>query len=165
VNDRIQWKLEQIYAPEAMPAKEFYPHLHAMVTMNDGALENWPRVGLEAMAAGVPIVTENKWGWPEMIEDGVTGLLADDHQGIVEQAKRLERDEPLRLKIAQTAREWLEAYLAEPEGIWRGWCDVFRAVGHDELAGDTTATPHVETIRQGDGDTAPEPNYWQEWHA
>ena len=48
------------------------------VRVNGGARENWPRAGLEAMAAGVPIVAQNDWGWREMIEHGVTGFLGGD---------------------------------------------------------------------------------------
>ena len=29
------------------------------------------------MAAGVPIVAQNDWGWREMIEHGVTGFLGE----------------------------------------------------------------------------------------
>ena len=37
--------------------------------------ENYPLVLLEAMAAGVPVVTTRVGGIPEMIEDGLSGLL------------------------------------------------------------------------------------------
>ena len=39
------------------------------------AVENWPRVGLEAMAAGVPLVVDAKGGWLEMLRHGRTGYL------------------------------------------------------------------------------------------
>ena len=117
----------------AMPVKQFYSQLHALVTVNGGDLENWPRIGLEAMAAGVPIVAENKWGWREMIEHGVTGFLGDDYGEISHYAAQLEADEKLRLNIATHAREWLESFLAEPDQIWGGWCNVFEAIGREDL--------------------------------
>lgn len=43
----------------------------------DGGSDNLPTVIMEAMAAGRPVVSTNVAGIPEMIEPGVTGLLAD----------------------------------------------------------------------------------------
>ena len=42
-------------APQQIPVAEFLGRCHAMLGLNGGARENWPRIGLEAMAAGVPI--------------------------------------------------------------------------------------------------------------
>jgi len=42
-----------------------------------GACENWAR-GLQAMAGGVPVVTQRQWGWCDMIEHRVTGFLGSE---------------------------------------------------------------------------------------
>jgi hypothetical protein len=68
---------------EALPAhaetaQQFLSTLHCLLPINGGARENWPRAGLEAMASGVPIVAQNEWGWPEMIEHGRTGFLGNN---------------------------------------------------------------------------------------
>ncbi len=55
-------------------AGDFLPTLHALVQAG-AAAENWPRVGLEAMAAGVPLVVDAKGGWKEMVRHGQTGYL------------------------------------------------------------------------------------------
>jgi glycosyltransferase involved in cell wall biosynthesis len=42
--------------------------------------ENCPLVVLEAQAAGVPVIASNVGGVPDLIQDGVTGLLTDPAQ-------------------------------------------------------------------------------------
>jgi glycosyltransferase involved in cell wall biosynthesis len=110
------------------PVPRFLESLHCLLPVNGGAEENWPRVGLEAMAAGVPIVTENKWGWREMIEHGRTGYLADTEDELAYYAGRLAADESHRLWIARNARERLVEELANPDTIWRTWKELFDAV-------------------------------------
>src|SRR5690606_33524599 len=60
--------------PMAITAQDFFRQLHCTLPVSGGARENWPRVGLGAMAMGVPGVTQNEWGWREMIQRGVTGF-------------------------------------------------------------------------------------------
>lgn len=105
----------------AEPAATFLRSLHAMVQVNGGAGENWPRSGLEAMATGVPIVVQNQWGWQEMLVHGVSGFLCDNDAQLAFHAARLAVDEDLRLRVAANARERVEKELAAPEEIWDGW--------------------------------------------
>ncbi len=51
----------------AETSQDFLASLHCMVPGIGCTAENWPRVGLEAMSAGVPLVVEAKGGWPEMV--------------------------------------------------------------------------------------------------
>jgi glycosyltransferase involved in cell wall biosynthesis len=102
----------------------FLHGLHAYVTVNGGARENWPRVGLEAMAAGVPIVTEKRWGWLEMIDHGVSGFLGDTNEEIAQYATELAYDEKRRLEVAATARQHVEK-ISDPQVIWEGWQRIF----------------------------------------
>ncbi|HEX8639914.1 MAG TPA: glycosyltransferase [Allosphingosinicella sp.] len=48
------------------------------VTAADGDMEGIPVALMEAMAAGVPVVTTFHSGIPELVEDGVSGLLASE---------------------------------------------------------------------------------------
>lgn len=112
----------------AISAAEFYRKLHCLMPINGGARENWPRVGLEAMAAGVPIVTHADWGWREMIRHGETGYLASDDFEFAHWAATLAHDEPLRLRIARQAREALAQELANPERIGQQWNDLFTSL-------------------------------------
>ena len=112
-------------------AAEFLASLHAMVQINGSAVENWPRVGLEAMAAGVPICTEHRGGWPEMIVDGVTGYTCETDEELAYRISRLAWDEPLRLEIAAAGRERL-LELCNPDDLWPRWDRLFQEVSSEQ---------------------------------
>ena len=48
-------------------------------TETGGGMDNLPTVLMEAMAAGLPVVSTSLGGVPEMVVDGVTGLLVPEH--------------------------------------------------------------------------------------
>ncbi|MFH1265326.1 MAG: glycosyltransferase, partial [Planctomycetota bacterium] len=119
---------------ECLPAgaetsRQFLGTLHCMVPINGGAGENWPRCALEAMAGGVPIVAENKWGWREMIRHGETGYLASTDEETAYCAARLAYDEDHRLQIVHQARQALQEELAHPGETWAGWQRLFEELG------------------------------------
>ncbi len=72
--------------------------------------ENCPYSCLEAMAAGRPIVAANQGGMPELIEDGVNGLLArcDDAGSFADAIERLILDADLRARLGPMARRTVE---------------------------------------------------------
>jgi glycosyltransferase involved in cell wall biosynthesis len=82
--------------------------------------ENWPRVGLEAMASGVPVIAPNRWGWREMIQDDSTGMLCETDDDVMMAIEVLAHNKPKRERIARAARKWVEDYAASDE-IWQGW--------------------------------------------
>lgn len=108
VGPRPKWAT--CFAPGCLPANEFLSGLHALLCINGGDAENWPRVGLEAMAAGVPIVAERRWGWLEMIRDGETGLLCDTPDDFSNALTRLAENDVLRLSLAENARQAVEEF-------------------------------------------------------
>jgi len=114
--------------PMAIPPQKFFATLHGLLPVNGGARENWPRAGLEAMAAGVPVVAQNEWGWREMIEHGVTGFLGSSDEELAHYAAMLAYDEDLRLRIVHAAHEWLVNEFANPEAIWAGWRRLFSSL-------------------------------------
>jgi len=110
----------------AVPSRDFLAALHAFV-MPTACMENWPRVGLEAMAAGVPLVVDNRGGWREMIQHGETGFLCDCPGDFVRHATALATDDTLRLRIARAARESV-LQLADPAAIGAAWLQVFNSI-------------------------------------
>ncbi len=118
----------EVLKPGAEASLVFLRSLHALVIPGGEAIENWPRVGLEAMAAGVPIVVEDKGGWREMIEHGATGMLAKTLGEMARLATALARDEGLRLNIAYRARTALELTLANPRTLWGQWNALFKTL-------------------------------------
>ncbi len=119
---------------ECLPAtahtpQEFLATLQAMVHAGGQAVENWPRVGLEAMAAGVPVVAENRGGWREMIDHGRTGYLCDTDDQFAYYTARLAYDEPHRTQIARQARSTLETELANPDVIGAAWQGLLDELG------------------------------------
>ncbi len=59
-------------------------------------------VALEALSCGCPIITTNVGGFPEMVKDGVNGLLVNpsDPRGLADSIVRLWEDENLRTQFS-----------------------------------------------------------------
>lgn len=77
----------------------------------------WPeplsRVLLEAIALGTPIAAMDTGGTREILEDGRSGLLVADAQGLTEAVARLAADEALRGRLGEGARARARAFSAE----------------------------------------------------
>ena len=69
-------------------------------------VEGIPVSAMEAMAAGVPVITTNIAGTSELIEDGKTGLLVrpSDPQVLADAIVRMIEDYDFRLRAAELAR-------------------------------------------------------------
>ncbi len=76
----------------------------APVVMNDGDRDGLPNVLVEAMACGVPVVATRISGIPELIEDGIDGVLVDPGEpgALADAIQRLLADHALAgaLKVA-----------------------------------------------------------------
>jgi glycosyltransferase involved in cell wall biosynthesis len=73
--------------------------------------EGMPRSILEAMRAGLPVIASRTAGIPEIVVDGVTGLVVEPHDvdGLVAALSRLFDDAGLRARIGQAGRKSFEA--------------------------------------------------------
>jgi glycosyltransferase involved in cell wall biosynthesis len=69
--------------------------------------EGMPMAIIEAMAAGLPVAATAAGGVPELVGDGVTGLLAlpGDTQGLSDAMALLARDHEKRLELGRAAHE------------------------------------------------------------
>jgi colanic acid/amylovoran biosynthesis glycosyltransferase len=77
------------------------------VPTSRGQREGLPVVLMEAMSAGLPVVASGISGIPELVEDGVTGLLVPPGQpvAIAAAVERLGHDPTLRRRLGAAARE------------------------------------------------------------
>jgi glycosyltransferase involved in cell wall biosynthesis len=73
----------------------------------DWFTDTWSRVVTEAMASGMPVVTENRGGPIEQIEAGKTGLVAerDQPEAAANWVSALAKDPTLREAIGKAGRE------------------------------------------------------------
>ena len=89
--------------------------------------ENLPMVIVEAFAQGVPVVATPVGAVPEIVEDGVSGLLSPvgDAAALAAALEKLIASPELRHKMGATAREMhaerfeLSGYIARLIDIWR----------------------------------------------
>lgn len=80
------------------------------ITSASGDMEGIPVVLMEAMALGRPVISTHHSGIPELVEDEVSGLLADegDAEMIAAAIERLADDDELRRFLAEQARRKVE---------------------------------------------------------
>ena len=86
----------------------------ASVVDEIGACDVLPTVILEAMATGLPIVSTTLAGVPEMVEDGVTGLLAEpgDERALADALARVLGSQELRRNMGDAGRKRVTEHFA-----------------------------------------------------
>ena len=90
-------------------------------------IEGMPNALLEAMAAGLPVVTTRAGGCGEIVQDGVSGLLVDTHDSaaIAAALQRVLSDSALAGRLSSKGRQRvqqcysLEAMIGAMEGAYR----------------------------------------------
>jgi glycosyltransferase involved in cell wall biosynthesis len=82
---------------------------HAFV-MPSVKREGLPRSGIEAMAQGVPAIVADVGGMPELVEDGISGLVVPpcDSHAIAEAITKLASSPDLCRKFGEAARKRIE---------------------------------------------------------
>jgi glycosyltransferase involved in cell wall biosynthesis len=101
----------RLHGPVAQDAlREIYRAAHVFAlpcqVMEDGDRDGFPNVLAEAMAMGVPVVSTSISGIPEMIDDGVHGLLVEprDPGALAAALRRVLTDAPLHAALARAGR-------------------------------------------------------------
>ncbi len=75
------------------------------VNLTASSAEGWCLTVMEAAMYGTPSAALAVGGLPESIEDGRTGLLADDGPGLVEAVRSIVTDSELRERLGETAHD------------------------------------------------------------
>ena len=109
---------------DTLETGDFLSRCHALICPNWAASENWPRVGLEAMSAGVPVLADDAGGWREMIEHGVTGHLCRTRDDFSNWLLFLAENENERMDVSEEARARLVGKLCDPGKIGQQWIDL-----------------------------------------
>jgi glycosyltransferase involved in cell wall biosynthesis len=122
----------------------------------DGTTEGLPNALIEALAAGVPVVTTRVSGVPELVQDGQTGLLAEpgDPAGLARALAHVIADPAAALRRAEAGRALVERNhdgrrsAAALVGLFER-----HAGGEDGSAGDRRAVGALQRSRSaGEGD-------------
>jgi len=92
------------YPASGITQQEFYAHCSAVIQKCD-TFENWPRVCMEAMASGSVLIVDDKGGWQNMIEHGVTGWLCKHDRDFIYYSSMMAYEPEMRNKMALTALE------------------------------------------------------------
>jgi glycosyltransferase involved in cell wall biosynthesis len=79
----------------------------ASVPTAEGKREGIPVVIMEAMASGLPVISSQLSGIPELVEDGCTGILVQpgDAKALALALQKLYEDPELRFKMGRAGRE------------------------------------------------------------
>lgn len=82
-------------------------------------MEGLPSVLLEAMASGMPVITAETCGMPDVVEDGFNGLLVPpaDARAIEEAVLRLAASSELRQSLGQAAQHTMARYTWERSAL------------------------------------------------
>jgi glycosyltransferase involved in cell wall biosynthesis len=107
LGDRV--RLSGVLSQDAIKARLAASDVFALACCvgASGASDILPTVIMEAMAARLPVVSTRVAGVPEMVADGVTGLLAppDDPAALADALARLAADPGLRTSLGDAGRD------------------------------------------------------------
>jgi glycosyltransferase involved in cell wall biosynthesis len=94
--------------PETADTARFYRAADIFVCTS--RVESYPRVTLEAMAHGLPLVTTPAFGIREQVREGINALFyaPGDTSGLLGALLRLIQDQPLRERMAKQSRAVLD---------------------------------------------------------
>jgi glycosyltransferase involved in cell wall biosynthesis len=95
--------------------------------LNGSRIDNQPLSILEAFASGLPVITTNAGGIPDVVTDGVTALMVDkdDHEALARSAITLLEQPELVDRIVSAARDECKRYTWE--AVRTDWLNVYGA--------------------------------------
>lgn len=111
----------ELYAPGSLTPAAFYSRVHCIIHKTGGSRESYCRIVPEAAAAGVPMIVEKDFAFPELIVDGVTGFMCSTSTEMIARASELAHDETRRRRIIESARDYLGMELANSDKCYESW--------------------------------------------
>jgi glycosyltransferase involved in cell wall biosynthesis len=116
---------------------------HADVYLNGSEIDNQPLSILEAFACGLPVVTTDAGGIPDMVANGETGFVVNrgDHEAMASRALQLLKEADVARSIVQHARDECQKY--SWHAVRGGWVKLYRELA----AGQSSKTPAAENSR------------------
>ena len=104
----------------------------ADIYLNGSLIDNQPLSLLEAFACGLPVVTTNAGGIPDIVTHEQSGLLVEceDYEAMAAAAMRLVRDSELAKRIVKQAREECAKY--SWNAVRKQWLELYEALADEE---------------------------------
>jgi glycogen synthase len=121
-SERVEWT-PHLTAPEVASAMDA-----ATVLVLPSRSEGLPRVAIEALQRGRPIIGGRAGGIPDIVRDGVNGLLVEpgNARALADAIVRVFTDRDLAERLAAGARETAAEWRATPEEYARRLGDLLR---------------------------------------
>lgn len=120
-------------------------HVFALACLNasDGAMDNLPTVIMEAMAAGLPVVSTPVAAVPEMITDGKTGYIVPerDSSALAQRMRQLLDDRDLSIQMGAAGKE-LCAERFEISRTSEALCRILK--NYDAIANRAGGVPDIQ---------------------
>lgn len=119
---------------DAMPVTEFLARGHVYLYRTSNLWrDQYPRGVAEALAVGLPVLTEPRDGTKDRVAVGDTGFYCVDYDGFLYALRLLQRKEKYRVAMSQNCKDWARKNLDPMK-----WVDVVEEVcgGNRASAGD-----------------------------
>ena len=104
----------------------------ADIFLNGSEIDNQPLSILEAFSCGLPVVTTNAGGIPDIVEDGKMGMVVPrgDYEALAKRAIALLNDGSLTKQIVEQARR--ECLKYSWEAVRDAWMNVYHGLASEE---------------------------------
>ena len=126
----LELKLRHIeFSGQTPQDRVFAQYDAADIYLNGSEIDNQPLSLLEAFACGLPVVSTNAGGIPDIVTHERTGLMVqcDDYEAMARDAIRLLNDAALAARIASQAREECRKY--SWESVRHQWLELYGELG------------------------------------
>jgi glycosyltransferase involved in cell wall biosynthesis len=143
------------FAGRIEPSRIAESYEAADIYLNGSEIDNQPLSILEAFACGLPIVTTDAGGIPDIVANGRTGLVVPrgDHLQMAEAAMRLLREPELAKRVSEAAFSECRKY--SWEAVRDAWMETYKAlVSQGVQPSKKAAKPETEPVSPSEQPTS-----------